>query len=334
MEPLRKKRKEKGDASCLTLENFHLWSQNEKTARDIAKEYDLCVDSVLKTRIKLGAPKLRHPRDLKKEDEEKIARLYNDGLTSRKIGKLLGLTEGIVYNSLKRNSIEKRSVHDSSYLKRQTNSNYFEKIDSEEKAYILGFLYADGYLYKRSNRVTITLANKDRYMIELFREKLSPEAPIYNVADNTCSRINFHSKKMFADLVDKGLHQNKSFSIKFPSFNTIQESLFHHFVRGYFDGDGGVTIFFPKNKKKPHTSYNFVGNEEFIRTLDTFLSERIFGHRTILSKKNSPRCFSASCGSKQGVKEFYLYLYKDATIFLNRKKEKFETIFKLRDINI
>lgn len=68
--------------------------------------------------------------------------------------------------------------------KHKLNKSYFASIDSEEKAYWLGFLMADGCVYKGSSknsyRLQINLSFNDRDCLEKLNESIESD---YDIKD-------------------------------------------------------------------------------------------------------------------------------------------------------
>ena len=123
--------------------------------------------------------------------------------------------------------------------------DFFESIDTEEKAYWLGFLYADGYNYEAKGEVKVALAGKDKDFLLKLRDTIYPnkDKPLYYKENSDLStgyELNMSSARMSRHLAKQGCMQAKTFKIKFPYF--IDESLYRHFIRGYFDGDGSLSI--------------------------------------------------------------------------------------------
>ena len=136
------------------------------------------------------------------------------------------------------------------------NKNYFEKIDSSEKAYWLGFLMADGCIVEYKNKksgnlkamgLQVSLKSDDISQLQMLKNDLESEAPISinNVKLNgkifkSC-RIVFCCTKMCKDLIQLNCTPRKSLSAKYPA-NKIPEQYEIDFVKGYFDGDGAVSF--------------------------------------------------------------------------------------------
>lgn len=124
------------------------------------------------------------------------------------------------------------------------NESYFDEIDTPNKAYILGFLYADGYNNRINNSIVLSLSKEDREILEKISKEVGSNKPLFesdyvNKNDGTERHmliLTMASKHMCEALEKWGLTQNKTFTITFPDF--LREDLIPHFVRGYFDGDG------------------------------------------------------------------------------------------------
>lgn len=226
--------------------------------------------------------------------------------------------------------------------KYQVNQEYFRDLNSGEKAYILGFLYADGNVCENYVKFGQVIINKD--IVEKVNNALSSNYPIRELQPkkgNLFYEVTFHSITMCTDLATLGIVPNKSLILKFPTF--IPEPLMSHFIRGYFDGDGCIwegksKRMMVKNEKKPGTmrervvhnvKFTFTGNYEFINSLQDYLVKVLEFKKTKLNfskaKETKHICTMEYSGRGQ-VKRLYDYMYKDATIFGNTKKLKFENI--------
>ena len=128
----------------------------------------------------------------------------------------------------------------------------FEDIDNEEKAYWLGFLFADGNitydLDKTKYKIELGLATIDYNHLEKYKTFLKYNKDIkFRSSTNSC-RIIVGSKKACEDLIKLGCTPKKSLILKFPK--NIREDLLSHFIRGYFDGDGSISICKNTNRLK------------------------------------------------------------------------------------
>lgn len=165
--------------------------------------------------------------------------------------------------------------------------------------------------------------------------------------DKDQCRLIIGRKKMVEDLLNLGCMQNKTKYLQFPSSNIIPKNLLHHFIRGYFDGDGCVwegkrKIMKVKDKKhKNHFRYrvvqnvkfNICGNISFITELQKVLvTELNFRFTKLGVKKSVKNYLQLEYSGRKQMETFYNWLYKDSNIFLTRKKIKFEKILNRANI--
>lgn len=131
------------------------------------------------------------------------------------------------------------------------NKDYFEKINTSEKAYWLGFLYADGCItrfYKgevlKSMSLEITLKDADCEHLIKFKNALESNIPIQHriiTGKYKADRIVVNCTKICNDLIKLGCTPTKSLTLEFPKKDIIPQDFIRDFIRGYFDGDGGVS---------------------------------------------------------------------------------------------
>lgn len=135
------------------------------------------------------------------------------------------------------------------------------------------------------------------------------------------SRILLTSQKTVDDLIKLGCKKQKSLILTFPTQQEVPDDLLRHFIRGYFDGDGSIS----SSQKGTYTDYhlNIVGTENFI--LNLFLKMGTKG--SCFPDKRKTNSWYLGIGGNQQLKEIYHFLYDGATVFLERKYNKFKEIF-------
>lgn len=156
------------------------------------------------------------------------------------IAKQFGRSDTSIRKLLKQNNIETRSV------RLHRNSNYFENIDSRDKAYWLGIMYSDGCVCKRANgSYSISLEMVDKEHIEKFRDALNAvDHKVLTVRhkhfDNAKLSyvIHIYDKKMAKDLIQLGCIPQKSLYLS--SIPNIPQEFIYDFIRGFVDGDGCI----------------------------------------------------------------------------------------------
>lgn len=207
------------------------------------------------------------------------------------------------------------------------NENYFDIIDTEEKAYILGILYADGYNNTKRTNISISLKEADKEILERLSLAVGSNRPLsYRVSRNTnhCNQYTFciSSKHISSRLSELGCIRAKSTILTFPEW--INSELVRHFIRGYFDGDGCIHI------GKRQTVVNLTGTSSLITAIQDILIKEIRLKKTKLqgNKRGNNSILTMQYSGRLQAKRIAEWLYKDSSIYLQRKFDKFKEITK------
>lgn len=243
---------------------------------------------------------------MKYSDEtiQKIIELRASGKGVTEIGKILHLDRAAVSRNLKKLGID---TSRNTLIK-----DIFHQIDTEEKAYWLGFLYADGYISKY-NQIEVNLSPEDKE--HLIKLKLFVNTNTNIIEDEHRCRLLFCSKEMAADLAKLGCVNNKSLILTFPTEEQVPNTFLRHFLRGYVDGDGCLCC----TDKTQQFS---------ITSTQAFFEGMLKRTGWDENKCNYyPSGKAITWRSHKDVMPQYLkYLYDDAKIYLNRKYEKYKTL--------
>lgn len=262
-----------------------------------------------------------------KLSDSEIVELYKVGTKCTIIAERSGIPIRRVRSILHKADINVKAGWE--YLKINTqNDDYFEKIDSEDKAYFLGLLYADGNIYLKRNRVQITLQNEDRYILELFADKINYTGKLYEDRGKYTKMI-ICSKKMVQDLINLGCVPNKSLILKFPTFEQVPLTFIRHFIRGYFDGDGYVGIMQLKKEYRKFIDCSFTSTKFFLKGLrETLLQFSIEMYDFIPRYKNKENSAGSSqIRKKESINNLYHLMYDNVeNLFLERKINKFKEV--------
>lgn len=215
--------------------------------------------------------------------------------------------------------------------RKKFNEDYFEVIDTPEKAYFLGFIFADGCLIDNPKeyryKLNIKIHNKDEDILERFISLLDSEVEIWRSKNREISEIGFSSKKMINDLKNIGVYQNKTYTIEYPK---IDEKLERHFLRGYFDGDGCIRINEDKRDQSKRGDLRIVGGSvKFIETLNERMG-KLFGVNVnkLYGPKNKQYKFVGWAGMSD-IEQIYNGFYSDTDLFLVRKKIIFDEVISI-----
>lgn len=226
------------------------------------------------------------------------------GKTISSIAEERGVSRSTIHIRLKEDGIE--------HQKLKFNHDFFEEIDCEAKAYWLGFIMADGCVsLTQQPKIIIGLHKRDEPHIVKWHQAIQSCLKIHYCGDRVAS--THYSAKMCQDLIRLGCIPRKSLKLKFPS---LRQDLIRHFVRGYFDGDGCISLH--NKKKNPHIRFTVIGTESFLSSLQKILetANKLGAHG---------RAYSLSVNGRQKAGHIFEWMYDNAIIFLDRKKEVYDS---------
>ena len=261
---------------------------------------------------------------LTEEDKQSIIKAYYEMIPFKELPERLDASERAVARVLKEAGINTRLKN-----RYTLNHDYFETIDTEEKAYWLGFIYADGFVGdEKTNNLVISLIETDKEHLESFAKCIDYTGDVriggrggFEGSKQRCT-INFSSLKMTSDLRVLGLYPGKSINMEFMP--EIPRELVRHFIRGYFDGDGSV---YTSRNTSTHKgilyeyqapAVSMIGTASFIKNITEHLT---FKHR--FKKSKTDGMIYVEYNNKKDMQDIFVYLYKDATVYLERKFNKF-----------
>lgn len=272
-------------------------------------------------------------RRLSHQEKVELFELFETGnYTGKQLSELFPISQVAINTLLKRNGYMAKSK---SELKRKypIQEDFFDKIDTEEKAYILGLLYADGNNNTDRNSVNLGLKESDKEILDKITNLIQPTKPLqYIDTYKSREKIGFENSKnqyrlviankhISERLVELGCGKAKTHNLTFPTEEQVPSHLVRHFVRGYFDGDGSVY----GNKQK---QFSFVGTIDFLLPLQQILIKELNFSETKLDQRHKDRDNNIRslryCGINQCI-AFRDWLYQDATIYLKRKKKIFDS---------
>lgn len=217
----------------------------------------------------------------------------------------------------------------------KVDDSFFDAIDNEHKAYWLGFMLADGYLVNSGHAKEsfgITLNIEDEYILQEFQKDLKTSYPIHeyqnlnsfddkSFVSKSCKLV-IKSKQIFSRLKELGFSAEKSYNASIP-IKDIPEALISHFVRGYFDGDGSLS----KAGGKYHTyDFKITGTYEVVTGIMKILHKDVKTSQRFPDRNNN-NWQLVLCGDKQ-IHRICEWMYKDATIYLQRKFERYQLLCK------
>lgn len=201
--------------------------------------------------------------------------------------------------------------------------DYFENIDTEDKAYFLGFIKADGYIDKKRNRFALRIQERDVEILNRLCDVLNlPISRINKIIKKEDSKYYSENRQDCVELAITNDTFVKHFiNVKDESIlEKVPEHLIYHFIRGYFDGDGSINY---REIKKLKFTMNIMGSPNDDHILN-YIQNYFEFNKYIDSRSNLPFLQTAN---PKVIEQFREKCYSDCYIYLTRKKVKFD-LFK------
>lgn len=254
---------------------------------------------------------------------DRIVYLYQKKYVQEKICYDLLISTTGIKNTLKRKGIPLRSASERNQ-KYNRNQHYFDKIDTPNKAYILGLIYSDGCNHVNHNSIVISLQEQDIDILNRIKKELEYDGPIRinslsekNPRHKNQFILNINDEYMSKKLVELGVVNAKSLILKFPDF--LDEHLVSHFVRGYFDGDGNIYYDSKRNKCSTQT----VGTWNFCKTLSDILLKFNCKNSIKHPKICNENTFIIQTSGNKSSLSFLSWIYENADMKLDRKYHQY-----------
>jgi Mor family transcriptional regulator len=261
-------------------------------------------------------------RKLSPAQEHEICALYQQGLPASQICGRYGVNDQTVYNILQRNGVTRRTQSEAAIVYPR-NEHAFDVIETEEAAYWLGFIAADRNVH--NGRLRIGLSTKDADHLRKFTSWLAPEMPIYAGVNNLGRRVStcdIGSKYLVETLGKYGIVPRKTYVMK--QLPSIPHSLMRHFLRGYIDADGYFSL-----RTQGGARLGVVAlNREIVAEIQDWFIAEVGVSRTSLVQSGSAWHYR-QYGTLQ-VQKIAAYLYRDATVYLERKHQLAQRILQER----
>lgn len=272
------------------------------------------------------------------QQTESIVELYKVNKNLSEISKILNISVYMIKKTLMLGGIKFQKFI-SKNSKYKLNESVFREINSPEKAYWIGYLAADGYIFSNGkghssrNGVTLLASIKDIDLIKSFLGFIECERPIRRVFKKALTTEEVHEYAsvsianvvMAKDLISHGLIQNKSLTLKPPH---IPKDLVKYYILGYFDGDGCISVY--KGKSGALTSnVSFTGTFEVCSWIQKFFLEKDINfslYQRTPNKNTWGLMSTGNCKTVMALNE----LYSDAENlpFLKRKYELYIDVKK------
>lgn len=282
---------------------------NGESSLKLKNEYGIdqgTVYNLLREHGLTAKQKQRLRESLSPQEKMQIREDYKSGVTRSAIVEKYQITETTLYRILRKNNDSLRVV------RRNVNHSFFSEVDAL-RAYWIGFIAADGYVYKGKN-LKVELAEKDKAHLEALRDLLT-DSPLYCRAAKKTLGLYIASPQIVGDLLKYGIHQAKSATLRLPL--DIPEEFFFDWLRGYYDGNG-----WPASNRAIGISSNFVMLSQLQKKL---LTE--YGIKSSVQKEPRNEIFANMNISVNGSLALLKKFYYPGCVCLDRKITKARLIF-------
>lgn len=320
----------------LTIDKYILLNYKEKTNEQMAKEFGCCKSTISHHRKKLGISATEMNRTLRDKTEYICSQFGRK--TRKAIAEELSCSISFIQKIWRENNLFK-SQKGHIYI---CEENYFEKIDSKEKAYILGLIASDGCIYRREGyegMLSYSVKDTDIEILKFIQKQLKTAKPIAFSKDKRHCNTNIptlqiSSDKICNDLLYIGIGVRKTFDMDLNLvFSNIPKKFWPAFFLGYFDGDGSIDL--PKNGTVSKTHVRFSAPIKSAQILKEKLSEFEINGSILEDKRKYAHPFGEYCLSNTTTKYLFLkLLYSSNLESLTRKKEKAYDFFERVEKNV
>lgn len=320
------------------------YEKNLLTIKELSIKYHIGQDKVRKIlkensiRIRTNSETLilRKNKNFTLEEIEAIVidNYSNKKWGQKKSGEQFGLDPRSVKKILQKNNIEIRdfhtsiqvanSVYDRTCQQYKKNKDFFKK-ESGDMAWLLGFLAADGNISNRGNKIRIELSIVDKEILEKIKERVEIDNPIYEREDKRgfkFATLEWSCKEHKEDLARYGIVPNKTHILCPPA--QLSNEFYIDYIRGYFDGDGTINL--NKGKNGNSLRWGICGaSKPMLQWVLEVLNKNyniplVNLHRDFSNEKE----FYSFIYSTNSTKKIYSILYTSNSLFLKRKKDKFD----------
>lgn len=264
------------------------------------------------------------PRKIKCTEEQVIDLYTSKPMTLSFVANTLSISTPIVANILHKHNIP--IYNRQQIMNYGTDEHFFEYIDTEEKAYLFGLLFGDGCIFEKNNGhniITITLQEKDAYMINKIKSIIKINRNIVTDKRDNSKSITLSSDIMAEHLIKWGLFTPKSFRRELP-IDLINQKLVNHMIRGLFDADGSIYLQHNNQRGTCHYTLAFCGNETTMYQIRDYLRNKLGVFKSIVYREQT-NISSIRWSSRKDLIRLKKFLYDNATIYLYRKKNIFDS---------
>lgn len=298
-----------------------LYEVERLTTRQIGDLYGTSKTTVVRWMRKHGIQR-RTNRSFDETTELAVCERYLGGESPEALGEEFGCDRNTVHAIVKRLGYDRR--REGRPRTHTCDDSYFARIDTQEKAYWLGFVAADGGVV--GNVVRVKLAARDKEHLYRLRDALNATNPVLDTVTKfdgepfAQSYLTITSERLASGLASHGVVPNKSLALEWPEH--LPPDLIRHYLRGYVDGDGGFYVYPDKARpdRLPVFLCTFICSPSFATGARAYLAGAAGASRSTLVS-HSGRMVTIRYAGRPQVFSIYRLFYHAATVYLPRKRE-------------
>lgn len=273
-------------------------------------------------------------KEFTEQEKINVKQSYLMGESTVKIGQKYGVSHKIISRILDEFGIERTGVGRRKYA---LDEHYFDNIDANNKAYILGFLYSDGSNNLHKSTVSISLQEEDKDILESMRQEMNSEKQLvflnysnkhdFGYTYKNQYQLLMYSSHMSKTLASKGVIQNKSLKVTFPEW--LDKQYYSHFIRGVYDGDGSIYRGYRNENNQPIT-VTITATEEFCLSLKEICRDILGINAGIYDASCHNGITKVFTLSGRNVAKIFLdWIYTDSELFLQRKYDRYINYYNI-----
>ena len=249
-------------------------------------------------------------------DKETLKKYLSEGLSTRKIADICGLHHNTVSYWINKYELNEKSKY-------SKEPNYrFEKIDSKEKAYCLGFILGDACITNTNTDICVALADKE--VVNFIQSVIGGHILVSKKFDK--KKKQFPSARIIKRITDitKFTGGYNKVDRHYP---IIRKDLEKYMIQGFFDAEGCITWGRRKDKNRIWQKISFTSQYKMLEGVQQYLLKHLHIATKLRPKSDGSKCFVLEFANKADVIKFGNHLYADNDmIILKRKYSKFEAL--------
>lgn len=247
--------------------------------------------------------------------KEVLINYLNQGLSTRDIEKISGESKSNIGYWINKYDINKYMKYQKPEYK---NINYFNKIDTKEKAYILGFIIGDGYIDKSGN-FECTVMLKDKNILDF----ISYEIGCNVLKDETFNKNKRHFPNASIHIGNNILLRDiyKLFGGRLKEdrrIPIIPKQLERYLILGFFDAEGCITWGFRKDRNRLWQKISFTSKIKMLEGIQKILLKQNIA--TSIKPKSKEDCHVMEFSDRTRIKMFLDYIYPDEEFIILKRK--------------